>query len=820
VSDVDRYDEEVRLALVLNGGVSLAIWMGGVTCELDRARRAAFPELRKLEGVGVWAEVCAAMRTRVVVDIVAGTSAGGLNGAVMAAAIARRAAMPNLRERWKRLGDFKNLLITEDASDELSVLSGAFFADSISEVFTDLEDADTASGEEDAAPSAVALTLTATGLNGRSELFEDQAGVEFTQRDYHVLHEFRRAEEPDLASDDLDAMKPDDTFENATSRLARAARATASFPGAFAPVFGDSDWLMDGGVLDNEPFDPVLREMRKRPVDRGTRRVLAYVVPSTGVEDGASAPNPDQRPGFVKPVLLATSLPRETNILEQLTAVRGMLARVAADRGPTNRLLQAAVQDAAGEDPQGRVPVEAMAKSLLPLYRERRYSGGLWQIRQVLAQAQTGAVALRPVPFWQSAAAARAPWVPETIDQTGDRWGFGLSVAQDVVHNWLDAVRDVLLERPALGPAALAISRSHRRLVAMSEAFEKGLRESGQDPQAGEEPVRSAGERCFAAVAGSEGSRIGRVVRAAAQAIVAAMGDLPQETVAALALADGVDAAIHRQLIAAVVEGTFAAPTLDPAVPRFTFRRVGLRKASGRPQRVLYGLELNHFGAFLRSSWRLSDWMWGRLDGCEHVAQILLDPGRLHTLAKRDSARLAQNLGDIVGDPDAVQSAVAAIAAAGEGEGAATHVEALRALVIRRAQLDVLREELPMIRAEVASGDEKTQAAAKPWIDCFAASGDDPAKLWEAFEAYTLGTDSADEVLDSHVGKEGRRDAVLSAVRALRKDTTLPSIVNKLSGVAGGALHAYGASVDIADEVRDHVDDARKWLRAHWPGND
>ena len=177
-------------------------------------------------------------------------------------------------------------------------------------------------------------------------------------------------------------------------------------------------------------------------------------------------------------------------------------------------------------------------------------------------------------------------------------------------------------------------------------------------------------------------------------------------------------------------------------------------------------------------------------------------------------------MGDIVGDPDAVQSAVAAIAAAGEGEGAATHVEALRALVIRRAQLDVLREELPMISAEVASGDEKTQAAAKPWIDRFAASGDDPAKVWEAFEAYTLGTDSADEVLDSHVGKEGRRDAVLSAVRALRKDTTLPSIVNKLSGVAGGALHAYGASVDIADELRDHVDDARKWLRAHWPGHD
>ena len=31
---------EVRLALVLNGGVSLAVWMGGVTHESDLQRRA------------------------------------------------------------------------------------------------------------------------------------------------------------------------------------------------------------------------------------------------------------------------------------------------------------------------------------------------------------------------------------------------------------------------------------------------------------------------------------------------------------------------------------------------------------------------------------------------------------------------------------------------------------------------------------------------------------------------------------------------------------------------------------------------------------
>jgi len=45
--------EEIRLAVVLNGGVSLAVWMGGVVQELDRLprrghqRRGAGSLLRK-----------------------------------------------------------------------------------------------------------------------------------------------------------------------------------------------------------------------------------------------------------------------------------------------------------------------------------------------------------------------------------------------------------------------------------------------------------------------------------------------------------------------------------------------------------------------------------------------------------------------------------------------------------------------------------------------------------------------------------------------------------------------------------------------------
>jgi len=47
----------------------------------------------------------------------------------------------------------------------------------------------------------------------------------------------------------------------------------------------------------------------------------------------------------------------------------------------------------------------------------------------------------------------------------------------------------------------------------------------------------------------------------------------------------------------------------------------------------LTGLQLNHFGAFYKASWRANDWMWGRLDGAGWLVHMLLDPRRLHQLA-------------------------------------------------------------------------------------------------------------------------------------------------------------------------------------------
>ena len=43
----------------------------------------------------------------------------------------------------------------------------------------------------------------------------------------------------------------------------------------------------------------------------------------------------------------------------------------------------------------------------------------------------------------------------------------------------------------------------------------------------------------------------------------------------------------------------------------------------------LLGLQLAHFGAFYRQSWRANDWTYGRLDGSVRLVKILLNPDRL-----------------------------------------------------------------------------------------------------------------------------------------------------------------------------------------------
>ena len=58
-------------------------------------------------------------------------------------------------------------------------------------------------------------------------------------------------------------------------------------------------------------------------------------------------------------------------------------------------------------------------------------------------------------------------------------------------------------------------------------------------------------------------------------------------------------------------------------------------------QQKLTGMQLNHFGAFYKRSWRANDWLWGRLDGAGWLVHVLLDPRRVLQIVQRHASERA-----------------------------------------------------------------------------------------------------------------------------------------------------------------------------------
>src|SRR4051812_48825843 len=265
----DPLVEEVRVAMALNGGVSLAVWMGGCAVELDAARRAHATDARP-----VYTALCRAFARVLVLDVMSGASAGGINGALLAAAIVRgRRLEPGwIRRHWLGLGDFASLLHRTSNPDPRSLMQGEEFAKALRQTFEELiYDPSTADPHRPpGSPPDVALDVTTTDVVGKPLSFLDFWGQTLEAREYRARFRFRdRAQyEPVL--------------------LADAARSSASFPLAFEPyrVTGDSArlagldgprWLIDGGLLDNAPIAAAIDLIPLRPAWRQVRRFVCYV---------------------------------------------------------------------------------------------------------------------------------------------------------------------------------------------------------------------------------------------------------------------------------------------------------------------------------------------------------------------------------------------------------------------------------------------------------------------------------------------------------------------------------------------------------------
>ncbi len=271
-------EKELRLALVCYGGISLAVYMHGITKEIWHLARAshAYHAGDALAGgtAAVYRALLTeiedggALRLRVLADIVAGASAGGINGIFLAQAIATGQSLDPLTDLWLASADVEALIDpaaapasrfakvwalpiawmaagrSAEAVDELAeaatreevraklshfVRSRWFEPPFGGETFTGLLlDALEAMAASERGPRLLPagqpldLFVTVTDFGGHPERLALNSPPEVVETEHRIVIGFC---DGGVAVDTL-APTPD---------LAFAARATSSFPGAFPP---------------------------------------------------------------------------------------------------------------------------------------------------------------------------------------------------------------------------------------------------------------------------------------------------------------------------------------------------------------------------------------------------------------------------------------------------------------------------------------------------------------------------------------------------------------------------------------------------------
>jgi patatin-related protein len=371
----DGRTKELRLAIVCYGGSSLAVYMHGVTKELNRlvkgsvippgAGTASEQTYGKL--LDALAERDQGVRTRVVVDVIAGTSAGGINGICLAKALAHNRSQDELRDLWFEHGDIDGLLnAPKNLPRKLKFawvaarglwsqpLKGDVMAKWVYDAFTRMDEQDPDPGDVTSLlPNRHLLELFVTVTDffgyGRQVPYADPNPIEDT-RHRHLLT-FR------YGGDE----RRDDFGSGSNGALTFAARTTSCIPGVFPPVslgklrewLGSSrpvdlddlkrrffrlydlagfdaatTWFVDGGVLDNKPFGPAIEAIRECPAGVEVDRRLLYLEPDPGA--GPRPPTkPYEPPGTVGGAVGGlTGLPRAEPILDDLVEVGALNERV------------------------------------------------------------------------------------------------------------------------------------------------------------------------------------------------------------------------------------------------------------------------------------------------------------------------------------------------------------------------------------------------------------------------------------------------------------------------------------------------------------
>lgn len=708
-SPVTELTQELRLATTMTGGVSLAIWMAGVAREINllaqasqwRREGGAFPADSRLSNesaasLRLYAGLIDLLDMIVDVDILSGTSAGGINAALLASSRISGTDLGGLRDLWLDLGALTDLL--RDPRDRYtpSLLYGdermfAALATQIPKLETGpFPPAEFPGGAR--VPSTT-LYVTTTLLAGETSRFTDSFGTLVQDVDRRGLFTFTETE--------LDKA-------GTVPALALAARSSASFPIAFEPSFlpfangtpakgrvparppmapftniTRPHWVADGGLLDNRPIDVLLKRIFDRPARRPVRRVLLFVVPSSGPAPDLLAATPpedvDEPLGLVDGLLKDLAAITTQSIAADLRELRMHQDRMVARTDTKLRLAELAAALPAGS--------RLLTAALLDDYANREATRH--------AQTLTDAL-LRQLGTWPPAGPASA------LDSIPKNWEPELAVGGDAEKVCRSQVTASILSRWATPPGppgqegqpgqrlpesaadlarcgqpgydlakscALAVVRAAYQ-VAATQADIAALADLTQEIHAACPPpatidigalvravcstaavrqgsLQNAAELIAAdylqrsAVAAEGWAELGRALAASYQTLqrlaanaapaaateqlhtyLAYLGPVGAERVATR-LFDL--AATQRAMLPAEADIEQSVELVQVSADTRSLLAPDWQTA----QQKLTGMQFHHFGAFYKRSWRANDWMWGRLDGAGWLVHVLLDPRRV-----------------------------------------------------------------------------------------------------------------------------------------------------------------------------------------------
>ncbi|MFC9931376.1 patatin-like protein [Streptomyces sp. NPDC127190] len=664
---------ELRLAAVFTGGVSLAVWMGGVAREINLLTQAGADRAEDGQVRAKYRELLDLLRLDVRLDVLSGTSAGGINAACLGLANARGCDLGGLRDLWLDEGALSGLLRSPAERHPPSLLRGDEVL--LAGLRTALEQLPPPHAE----PRDTHVFITTTLLDGVRSTFRDDYGTAVQDTDHRGVFAFGPA---DLAGPDI------------PQALALAARASASFPVAFEPAFvpvgtagpaGHPDmsrylgagprtqFCADGGLLANRPLGPALKAVFDRPARGEVRRVLTYVVPTVRtppLRQPAARPDdpPPMGPALVRDLDAALS----QTISGDLKTLTDHNDRVTARRRREEWLVRLLPPDD-----------ETTTSAMYAQYREGWIEDHARSAAERnLARRTPG----RPPPgrrppgygsdlddLTHGIAAALAARVPDTLPEPDapDLFGvlarFGQAPLDGARASVLTLLRDGSaaagpdLRRTLDGliarvPGAAAEHAPARPVTTVADLLELPRDERGRpDPRSADGALDEA-ERDLGDLPGQwarSWQRLAGVLLDARETLdprgpagprlaflVAPWGTAPPSA----------ERAARRLFLLEMTQRTFSAAEL-PAPQTVELVQVSadtrtLLDARCLADDKLTGLQLHHFGAFYKRSWRANDWMWGRLDGAGWLVHILLSPARLSRLA--ETAGAGRNARDVV----------------------------------------------------------------------------------------------------------------------------------------------------------------------------